>query len=149
INAGRAALSCAQRPRAAVLATGDELRPPGAALADGEIHDSNLVTLEALAVRDGADPVLALHVPDDADATREALSRALEAADVVLLSGGVSVGPHDHVKGALAELGVEERFWRIALRPGKPTWFGARGDTLVFGLPGNPVSAMVTFLLFA
>ena len=67
----------------------------------------------------------------------------------MILSGGVSVGPHDHVKPALAELGVEERFWRVALRPGKPTWFGARGRTLVFGLPGNPVSAMVTFLLFA
>ena len=68
---------------------------------------------------------------------------------MVVVSGGVSVGPHDHVKPALAALGVEERFWRVALRPGKPTWFGMRGGTLVFGLPGNPVSAMVTFLLFA
>jgi molybdopterin molybdotransferase len=65
------------------------------------------------------------------------------------VSGGVSVGPHDHVKPALAALGVEERFWRVALKPGKPTWFGTRGDQLVFGLPGNPVSAMVTFHLFA
>ena len=68
---------------------------------------------------------------------------------MLVLSGGVSVGPHDHVKPALDALGVEERFWRVALRPGKPTWFGTRGDTLVFGLPGNPVRAMVTFLLFA
>ena len=66
-----------------------------------------------------------------------------------MLSGGVSVGPHDHVKPALAACGVDEVFWRVALRPGKPTWFGTRGDALVFGLPGNPVSAMVTFLLFA
>jgi molybdopterin molybdotransferase len=65
------------------------------------------------------------------------------------VSGGVSVGPHDHVKPALAALGVEERFWGVALKPGKPTWFGARGERLVFGLPGNPVSAMVTFHLFA
>ena len=108
------------------------------------------MTLGALARRDGAEQVLGLHVPDDAARARARRSReALEGADVVLISGGVSVGPHDHVKGALAELGVEERFWRVALRPGKPTWFGARGDTLVFGLPGNPVSAMVTFLLFA
>ncbi len=93
--------------------------------------------------------MLARVVPDHAAATRRAIGEALEGADVVLLSGGVSVGPHDHVKPALADLGVEERFWRVALRPGKPTWFGARGRTLVFGLPGNPVSAMVTFLLFA
>ena len=64
------------------------------------------------------------------------------------MSGGVSVGPHDHVKGALGELGIEERFWGVSLRPGKPAWFGARGGTLAFGLPGNPVSAMVTFQLF-
>ena len=66
-----------------------------------------------------------------------------------MLSGGVSVGPHDHVKPALQALGVDEVFWRVALRPGRPTWFGTRDDTLVFGLPGNPVSAMVTFMLFA
>ncbi|MGH2714230.1 MAG: molybdopterin-binding protein, partial [Thermoleophilaceae bacterium] len=77
-----------------------------------------------------------------------ALARALEAADVVLVSGGVSVGPHDHVKPALAALGVEERFWGVRLRPGKPTWFGARNQALAFGLPGNPVSAMVGFHLF-
>jgi molybdopterin molybdotransferase len=84
-----------------------------------------------------------------AEATRAALGEALGAADVVVASGGVSVGPHDHVKDALAALGVEERFWRVALRPGRPTWFGTRGATAVFGLPGNPVSAMVTFTLFA
>ena len=67
---------------------------------------------------------------------------------MVCVSGGVSVGPHDHVRGAMAELGVEERFWGVRLRPGKPTWFGVRGGTLAFGLPGNPVSAMVTFQLF-
>jgi len=149
VNAGRASLSCARRPRVVVLATGDELLPAGEQLGPGQVHDSNRVTLAALARRDGAEVVLARNVPDHAGATRRAIGEALEAADVVLLSGGVSVGPHDHVKPALAELGVEERFWRVALRPGKPTWFGARGRTLVFGLPGNPVSAMVTFLLFA
>jgi molybdopterin molybdotransferase len=87
-------------------------------------------------------------VPDDPAATREALERAL-AADVAVVCGGVSVGEHDHVRPALEELGAEQVFWGVALRPGKPTWFGARGQTLVFGLPGNPVSAMVTFQLFA
>jgi molybdopterin molybdotransferase len=88
-------------------------------------------------------------VRDDRAGTEAALEAALTDADVVCVSGGVSVGPHDHVKPALAALGVEEHFWRVALRPGKPTWFGSRGDRLVFGLPGNPVSAMVTFHLFA
>jgi molybdopterin molybdotransferase len=149
VHAGRAGLRCARRPRVAVLATGDELAPPGAALAPGQVHDSNRVTISALAQRDGAELVLARDVPDEADATREAIAGALERCDVLLLSGGVSVGPHDHVKPALAQLGAEERFWRVALRPGKPTWFGVRGEKLVFGLPGNPVSAMVTYLLFA
>jgi molybdopterin molybdotransferase len=97
----------------------------------------------------GAEPVAAEMVRDDLEATREAISGALDA-DLVVICGGVSVGEHDHVRPALAELGVEEVFWGVALRPGKPTWFGvAPGGTLVFGLPGNPVSAMVTFLLFA
>ena len=148
VHAGVARLSCAPRPRLAVLATGDELVPPGAPLGPGQIHDSNLVTLAALAEREGCDVVLARHVPDDPAATRVAIEDALGAADVVVLSGGVSVGPHDHVKPALAALGVRERFWRVALRPGRPTWFGTAGERLVFGLPGNPVSAMVTFFLF-
>ncbi len=148
VHAGRARLTCARRPRVAVLATGDELVEPGGKLGPGQIHDSNLVTLSALARQSGADVVEAVHVPDDGPATRAALERALAVADVVIASGGVSVGPHDHVKPALRDLGVEERFWRVALRPGKPTWFGLHDRTLVFGLPGNPVSAMVTFILF-
>jgi molybdopterin molybdotransferase len=87
-------------------------------------------------------------VGDDYAETVATLRRAL-AADVVVTTGGVSVGAHDHVKPALAELGVEEVFWGVALRPGHPTWFGTAGRVLVFGLPGNPVSAMVTFHLFA
>jgi molybdopterin molybdotransferase len=87
-------------------------------------------------------------VGDTEEATRAAIGAALEEADVLVLSGGVSVGPHDHVKPALQALGVDEVFWRVALRPGRPTWFGTRGDALIFGLPGNPVSAMVTFMLF-
>lgn len=149
VHAGAAELVCARRPRVAVLATGDELVPAGAPLGPGQIHDSNRVTLQALARREGAEVVLARRVRDDPQATREAIAGALGAADLVVLSGGVSVGPHDHVKPALEALGVEQRFWRIALRPGKPTWFGTREDRLVLGLPGNPVSAMVTFLLFA
>jgi molybdopterin molybdotransferase len=150
VNAGRAAVRVARRPRVAVLATGDELVDPGAALGPGQIHDSNATTLSALAATSGAQ-VHALRVPDERAATEQAIAGALEGADLVLLSGGVSVGPHDHVKPALQANGVDEVFWRVALRPGKPTWFGVRRSdtTLVLGLPGNPVSAYVTFTLFA
>ena len=149
VAAGRAELQCVRRARVAVIATGDELREAGAELAPGELHDSNLTTLQALVRAAGAEVVLASHVGDDPAATMSRFAEALGQADLVVCSGGVSVGPHDHVKGAFIELGVEERFWRVALRPGRPTWFGSSEAKLVFGLPGNPVSAIVTFLLFA
>jgi molybdopterin molybdotransferase len=136
-------------PRVSVLVTGDELVPPGEPLRPGQIRDSNAYGLAAQAVRAGARVLGRRIVRDDRDATEAAFGAALEEADVVIGSGGVSVGPHDHVKPALAALGVEERFWGVRLKPGKPTWFGARNRTLVFGLPGNPVSAMITFHLFA
>jgi molybdopterin molybdotransferase len=150
VTAGRARLVCGIVPRVAIVVTGDELVPPGATLGPGQIHDANAVTLAALARRAGARVLVsdAAGVADTAGDTQEALRGALDAADVVVVSGGVSVGPHDHVKDALAALGADERFWGVALKPGRPTWFGTRGATLVFGLPGNPVSAMVTFLLF-
>jgi molybdopterin molybdotransferase len=148
VAAGRAELRCARRPRVAIVATGDELRVPGASLAPGEIHNSNAVTLQALARRCGAQTSFTAGSADEQAQTAAVIGEALATADVLVVSGGVSVGPHDHVKAALASLGVQERFWRIALRPGKPTWFGVHDRRLVFGLPGNPVSAMVTFQLF-
>jgi molybdopterin molybdotransferase len=148
-SVGRPSLRCARRPRVVVLVTGDELAEPGEPLAPGAIYSSNGFALTGQVARAGASLLRRANVRDAAEATHEALAVALEDADVVIVSGGVSVGPHDHVKPALRELGVEERFWGVALKPGKPTWFGARGARLVFGLPGNPVSAMVTFQLFA
>jgi molybdopterin molybdotransferase len=146
---GHASLPCGGRPRVAVLVTGDELVEPGQPLGPGQIRNSNAIAMVAQAERAGAIVAASEIVPDSLEATTAALRSALERADVVCVSGGVSVGPHDHVKPALSELGVEENFWRVALKPGKPTWFGTRGRQLVFGLPGNPVSAMVTFHLFA
>jgi molybdopterin molybdotransferase len=149
IGAGRINVHVTPRPRVAILTTGDELMEPGTPLQPGQIHDSNGPTLAALASRAGAEVVGRGHAVDDPEATRAVIAQALDEADVVILAGGVSVGPHDHVKGALTDLGVRELLWRVALRPGKPTWLGERDGKLVLGLPGNPVSAYVTFLLFA
>jgi molybdopterin molybdotransferase len=136
-----------RRPRVAVVTSGDELIPAGTPLKPGQIHDSNSHTVPALVRLAGGDVILTRHAPDNPQGTRAALIRALEA-DLTIVCGGVSVGDHDHVKAALADLDVEQAFWRVALKPGGPTWFGTRGETLVFGLPGNPVSVMATFLLF-
>lgn len=149
---GAASLPCRPRPRVAVIATGDELRAPGVELGPGQIHDSNAYAVPALAVEAGADMASTTTAADTREATETALASAISGADVVCVCGGVSVGEHDHVKPSLEALGVQELFWGVALRPGKPTWFGVAGEgegsTLVFGLPGNPVSAMVTFILF-
>jgi molybdopterin molybdotransferase len=149
VAAGLGELSVSRRPAAQVLSTGDELRAPGEPLGPGEIHNSNAPMLVALCTGCGATTPTPQRLPDDRAATEAALGQALEQADVTIVSGGVSVGPHDHVKPALAALGVTEVFWGVSLQPGKPTWFGTAGDKLVFGLPGNPVSAFVTFSLFA
>jgi molybdopterin molybdotransferase len=145
--AGIATVRCARVPRVAVLATGTELRRPGAELGAGEIYESNSLMLAAQLAQAGAEAVVLDAVADDERSLRVALERALEH-DVVITSGGVSVGPHDLVRGTLAELGAEEVFWRVSVKPGKPVLFAVRGPTLVFGLPGNPVSSLVGFELF-
>ena len=145
--AGIPQVRCARRPRAAVLPTGTELRRPGEPLAAGEIYEANGLILSAQLEAAGAAVELMPAVGDDEAAHRGALEHALDA-DVVVTSGGVSVGPHDLVRRVEAELGVEEVFWRVSVKPGKPIAFGVRERTLVFGLPGNPVSALVGFVLF-
>lgn len=144
---GRSTLCCRRRPRVAILTTGDELRQPGESLGPGDIYDANRPLLHAALRTAGAEVSHVSVAADTMEAHRAAMAQALEH-DVVISSGGVSVGPHDLVRGVAAELGVEEIFWRIALRPGKPLTFGIRGDALVFGLPGNPVSTLVCFELF-
>jgi molybdopterin molybdotransferase len=139
-------VACHRRPTVAVLSSGDELVPPGTAPGPGQIRDSNGTMLAALVAGAGAELHSVGHAADTLAATVAAIEPAL-AADAVIVAGGVSVGEHDHVKAAFAELGVAEEFWRVALKPGGPTWFGSRDETLVFGLPGNPVSAFATFTL--
>jgi len=145
--AGIADVRCARRPRVAVLTTGTELARPGEALAPGQVYEANGAMLAAAIASAGGLPELLPAAEDTEEAHRRALERGLEA-DVLVTSGGVSVGPHDLVRRVEAELGVEEVFWRVAVKPGKPVSFGVRGDTLVFGLPGNPVSSLVGCELF-
>lgn len=144
-NAARVAV--VRRPRVAVIATGDEIVEPGAAKRRGQIRNANGPALAALAVRAGAEVRYLGIARDHGPALAAKLARA-RRADVVVLSGGVSVGDHDLVKEELRAAGVRPVFWRVRIKPGKPVFFGRRGRQLVFGLPGNPTSAMVTFLLF-
>jgi molybdopterin molybdotransferase len=140
--AGVAEVECARRPRVAVLATGSELARPGEPLRPGQVYEANGLMLAAALAAEGADIELLPAAADDEAAHRAALERGL-AADVLVTSGGVSVGPHDLVRAIEAQLGVEEVFWQVAVKPGKPVAFGVRGETLVFGLAGNPVSSLV------
>ena len=136
-----------RKVRVAVFSTGDELAEPGDALRDGQIYDSNRFSVSML-LREKAAAVIDFgRLPDDRDHIRRALCEASEAADVVVTSGGVSVGEADYVKDVVAEVGHVD-FWRIALKPGKPLAVGRIRNALFFGLPGNPVSTIVTYLLF-
>ena len=146
-STGITTLACARRPRVSIVSTGTELRRPGEPLREGEIYESNGLMLAALLAGAGADVGSPESVEDDSTAHETALARGLEG-DVLVTSGGVSVGPHDLVRDTLGRLGVEETFWGVAMRPGKPLSFGTRDRTLVFGLPGNPVSSLVGALLF-
>jgi molybdopterin molybdotransferase len=155
--AGVAAFACVRRPRVAVLATGTELATPGEPLGPGQVYEANGLMLSVALAAAGAEVERLPAVADDEESHRRAIERGLEA-DVLVTSGGVSVGPHDLVRTIEAELGVEEIFWRVAIRPGKPVSFGVRKrvgsterdntPTLVFGLPGNPVSSLVGCELF-
>ena len=136
-----------RRPRLHLIVTGSELLPLGAPPEPGRIHESNGLMVRLLAGRAGASVIDHGVVGDDYEATRAAVPSGL-SGDVLVVSGGVSVGPHDHVKPAFEACGVEEVFWRVRIKPGKPLWFGRRGDTLVFGLPGNPLSTIVCFCVF-
>jgi molybdopterin molybdotransferase len=138
----------ARRPRVGILCTGDELRRPGSAPRPASIPESNSVVLAALARSAGAVATLSDSAPDDAAATRDRLAVLLDTSDLVVTVGGVSVGDHDVVRPALEASGAELDFYKVAIKPGKPLTFGRRSDTIILGLPGNPVSAQVTFTLF-
>jgi molybdopterin molybdotransferase len=136
-----------RRPRVAFFSTGDELRSIGEPLGRGDIYDSNRYTLYGMLTRLGVDAIDLGVVRDDPDALSAAFDSAAAMADVIITSGGVSVGEADYTKEVLGRLG-EVRFWKVAMKPGRPLAFGRVGKAAFFGLPGNPVSVMVTFYQF-
>ena len=141
--------SVVRRPRVAIAGTGDELTDPGKPLKPGAIRDSNGPALGGAVHRAGGELVTRVRVGDNLDATVSVLGAALRDVDILITTGGVSVGPHDHVRPALKQLGYREVFAGVKLKPGRPTAFAVGEDgTLVFALPGNPVSALMGFRLF-
>ncbi len=144
---GLARVQAGCRPIVGLLATGSELKDSGAPLAPGQIYESSRAGLAPLVQRAGAIATIFPLVPDALDLTLAALQRAIEECDILVTCGGVSVGEMDYVKTAFEQLGGNLEFWKVAIKPGRPFVFGRRGDKFLFGLPGNPVSALVTFLL--
>jgi molybdopterin molybdotransferase len=145
--AGVSEVQCTKRPRVGILVTGSELRQPGEALEPGQIYESNGLLLATALGLAGAVPAQLGVVADDEEEHRRTMERALLGFDMLITTGGASVGPHDLVRKVQAELRVEELFWGVAMKPGKPVAFGVRRDHLVFNLPGNPVSVLATFEL--
>lgn len=144
----QAGVFVSRRPRVRLFATGSELRPPGSPKAPGKIPESNSVALSALAAAAGAEVRLDETVADDLERTTQAFRHCLGSCDLLVTVGGVSVGDHDLVRPALEAAGATLGFWKVAIKPGKPLTFGRAGNTLVLALPGNPVSAQITFALF-
>ncbi|WP_337966615.1 molybdopterin molybdotransferase MoeA [uncultured Flavobacterium sp.] len=137
-----------KKPRVAILVTGNELVKPGKKLPKGKIYESNSVMLEAALQTIGIKKTKVYKVKDSLKATKKALKDILDKYDIVLISGGISVGDYDFVKEALIENGVEELFYKINQRPGKPMFFGSKKETLVFALPGNPASSLTNFYVY-
>ena len=141
---GRVLVPVFRRARVAILSTGDELVEPGETLLPGKIINSNALALAAALKEIGADPIILGIARDNRESHREKIRAGL-AADALITSAGVSAGDRDFVREVLAELGVEQLFWKIDIKPGRPTAFGMKGHIPVFSLPGNPVSTMITF----
>ncbi|PKL79556.1 MAG: hypothetical protein CVV27_01635, partial [Candidatus Melainabacteria bacterium HGW-Melainabacteria-1] len=144
-SVGLAQVSVFNRPKVAILATGSELLPVAAELQAGKLRDSNSYTLAAAVAAAGGEPVRFGIVPDDPQALRQALEVALSSCDLVLSSGGVSVGDFDYVQDILLDMGLTKIFWKVAIKPGKPVLFGTLNGKPIFGIPGNPASALTVF----
>tara|TARA_R110002020_G_scaffold387546_1_gene598198 strand:+ start:1822 stop:2997 length:1176 start_codon:yes stop_codon:yes gene_type:complete len=137
-----------KKPKIGILATGNELQEPGTPLKKGSIYESNAIMLQAALLRLGINHIQLFKAKDDYDQTKTAITKALEKVDVLLISGGISVGEYDFVKQALEENGVEEVFYKVNQKPGKPLFFGKKSDKTVFALPGNPGSSLTCFYVY-
>ncbi|MBK5213867.1 MAG: molybdopterin molybdotransferase MoeA [Flavobacteriaceae bacterium] len=142
---GIPSVSVFPKPKVLIIVTGNELQKPGTQLKDGQIYESNSFALKAALESIGIVATRVSNIGDDEGATKESLAFAIADSDVVLVSGGISVGKYDFVGKSLQELQVENIFYKIAQKPGKPIFFGKKNDCLVFGLPGNPASALSCF----
>ncbi len=143
---GYAEVEAYRKPKVAIFATGDELKSPGEPLRPGEIYDSNLPVMRSLVDRVGAELVVEEEIGDNPAKLKQFFERALSLSDVILSSGGISMGRYDFVRAVLADMGLRERFWGVSQKPGKPLFFGTMEKILVFGLPGNPVSVFICFM---
>ncbi len=135
-------------PKIAIFATGDELLEPGEVLKDGKIYNSNLYIFSELVRQRGFNVVMKEVVNDSPESLRIFLSEALNNCDIIISSGGVSMGKYDYVRDIFMELGVEEHFWKVTQKPGKPLFFGTKSGKMIFGLPGNPVSSFLGFMVW-
>ena len=136
------------KPMISLLTTGNELIEPGQSLEEGQLYESNGATLTAALEQKGYPIQHHEHIKDDYESTRQVIGTHLSESAVLLISGGISVGDYDYVKKALEENGVEEHFYKVMQKPGKPLFFGRKGDTFVFGLPGNPASSLVCLHIY-
>ena len=143
---GYGRLSVSKKPKISIFGTGNELVEPGEKLAKGQIYNSNLYVFKDLAEKAGSKIEMSEVIKDDKDSLKSFLSEALEVSDIIISSGGVSMGRYDYVRDVFIELGVKEHFWKVAQKPGKPLFFGTKENKLIFGLPGNPVSSFIGFM---
>ena len=138
--------SVVKKPQIAIFGTGDELIEPGESIDKGQVYNSNLYIFADLVKKIGGDVTIKKVVKDNKDSLNSFLSKALKTSDVIISSGGISMGRFDYVRDVYIGLEVKEHFWKVAQKPGKPLFFGTENDTLIFGLPGNPISAYIAFM---
>ena len=145
---GYGELKVSKKPKIAIFGTGNELVEPGKNIKEGEIYNSNLYVSSDLVEKIGGSVLMKDVLKDDKEHLESFLSEAMESCDLVISSGGVSMGRFDYVRDVFLDLGVEEHFWKVAQKPGKPLFFGTGDKTLIFGLPGNPVSSYIGFMVW-
>ena len=139
-------LFVSKKPKVSIFGTGNELVEPGQKLGKGQIYNSNLYVFTDLVEKAAAQIKMKEVIKDDKESLKSFLSQSLEESDIIISSGGVSMGRYDYVRDVFIELGVKEHFWKVAQKPGKPLFFGTKGNKLIFGLPGNPVSSYIGFM---